>query len=87
MFIALEVSFEAIKSLRVLVPHIERHDRDLADQIKRAASSERPSQRSQRAASARRAIPPSPTRDSRIFEPTWVAVAVGSRCRRSMCPN
>ena len=39
MFIALEVSLEAIKSLRVVVPQIERHDRDLADQIKRAASS------------------------------------------------
>jgi four helix bundle protein len=39
MFIALEVSFEAIKSLRAVVPQIEQHDRDLADQIKRAASS------------------------------------------------
>jgi four helix bundle protein len=39
MFIAYEVSLEAIKSLRVVVPHIERHDRDLADQIRRAASS------------------------------------------------
>jgi four helix bundle protein len=39
MFIAYEVSLEVIKSLRSVVPAIERHDRDLADQIKRAASS------------------------------------------------
>jgi four helix bundle protein len=39
MFIAYEVSLEAIKSLRTVVPQIERHDRDLADQIRRAASS------------------------------------------------
>ena len=39
MFIAYEVSLEAIKSLRTVVPQIERYDRDLADQIKRAASS------------------------------------------------
>lgn len=39
MFIAYEVSLEVIKSLRNVVPLIESHDRDLADQIKRAASS------------------------------------------------
>ena len=39
MFIAYEVSLEVIKSLRPVVPLIERHDRDLADQLKRAASS------------------------------------------------
>ena len=39
MFIAKEVSFEVIASLRPLVPMIERNDRDLADQIRRAASS------------------------------------------------
>ena len=39
MFIAYEVSLEAIKSLRGVVPRIEVHDRDLADQIRRAASS------------------------------------------------
>ncbi|HTL38198.1 MAG TPA: four helix bundle protein [Kofleriaceae bacterium] len=39
MFIAYEVSLEAIKSLRFVVPRIEAHDRDLADQIRRAASS------------------------------------------------
>jgi four helix bundle protein len=39
MFIAYEVSLEVIRSLRTIVPQIERHDRDLADQIKRAASS------------------------------------------------
>ena len=30
---------EVITSLRCVVPKIERHDRDLADQLKRAASS------------------------------------------------
>jgi four helix bundle protein len=39
MFIAYEVSLEVIPSLRTIVPQIERQDRDLADQIKRAASS------------------------------------------------
>ncbi len=39
MFISYEVSLELIQSLRPLVPAIERHDRDLADQLKRAASS------------------------------------------------
>ena len=39
MFIAYEVSLEVIKSLRSVVPQIERNDRDLADQLKRAASS------------------------------------------------
>lgn len=39
MIIAYEVSLEVIRTLRTIVPQIERHDRDLADQIKRAASS------------------------------------------------
>jgi four helix bundle protein len=39
MFIAYEVSLDVIKSLRVVMPQIERNDRDLADQIRRAASS------------------------------------------------
>ena len=39
MFIALEVSYEVIASLRPIVPIIERNNRDLADQITRAASS------------------------------------------------
>ena len=39
MFIAYQVSLEVITSLRALVPLIERNDRDLADQLKRAASS------------------------------------------------
>lgn len=39
MFIAYEVSLDVIKSLRAVMPQIERNDRDLADQIKRAASS------------------------------------------------
>lgn len=39
MFIAYEVSLAVIRSLRVVLPEIERNDRDLADQIKRAASS------------------------------------------------
>ena len=39
MFIAYEVSLEVITSLRKVVPQIEAHDRDLADQLKRAASS------------------------------------------------
>src|SRR4051794_26244542 len=39
MFIAYEVSLELITSLRRVVPAIEQHDRDLGDQIRRAASS------------------------------------------------
>ena len=39
MFIAYEVSLEVIRTLRPLVPIIEAHDRDLADQLKRAATS------------------------------------------------
>ena len=39
MFIAYEVSVELVSSLRELVPLIERSDRDLADQMRRAASS------------------------------------------------
>jgi four helix bundle protein len=39
MFIAFEVSLDVIKALRPIVPVIEANDRDLADQIKRAASS------------------------------------------------
>jgi four helix bundle protein len=39
MFIAYEVSLELITALRPIVPAIERHDRDLADQLRRAASS------------------------------------------------
>ena len=39
MFIAHSVSIELIHDLRDLVPIIKRHDRDLADQIHRAATS------------------------------------------------
>ena len=39
MFIAYEVSIQLVDSLRSLVPVIERNDRDLADQLRRAASS------------------------------------------------
>jgi four helix bundle protein len=39
MFIAKEVSLEVIVSLRTVVPRIESNDRDLADQIRRAATS------------------------------------------------
>ena len=39
MFIAHEVSIQVIHSLRPLMPILEQADRDLADQIKRAASS------------------------------------------------
>ena len=39
MFIAYEVSVELIQSLRDLLPIIKRQDRDLADQIHRAATS------------------------------------------------
>ena len=39
MFIAYNVSLELIRELRTLVPVIQRHDRDLAVQIRTAASS------------------------------------------------
>jgi len=39
MFITYEVSLELICSLRDVVPIIKKHDKDLADQIQRAASS------------------------------------------------
>lgn len=39
MFIAYETSIKLIYSLRTLVPVVKRHDRDLADQIHRAATS------------------------------------------------
>ena len=39
MFIAYEVSIELVTSLREVAPTIERFDRDLADQMRRAASS------------------------------------------------
>lgn len=39
MFIAYEVSLELIGALRPIVPIIERYDRDLADQVRRAGSS------------------------------------------------
>jgi four helix bundle protein len=39
MFIAYEVSLDLIHSLRSVVPAIKKLDRDLADQIQRAASS------------------------------------------------
>ena len=39
MFIAYEVSKEVITELRSIVPTIDRHDRDLADQLRRAANS------------------------------------------------
>lgn len=39
MFIALDVALDLITTLRPLVPAIAKHDRDLADQIRRAASS------------------------------------------------
>ena len=39
MFIAYEVAVELVDSLRPIVPLIERNDRDLADQLRRAASS------------------------------------------------
>lgn len=38
-FIALEVSYQLIEALRETVPAIKRQDRDLADQIQRAATS------------------------------------------------
>jgi four helix bundle protein len=39
MFIAYEVSLEVVRALRPILPIIETHDRDLADQLKRAATS------------------------------------------------
>lgn len=39
MFIAYEVSLELITRLRPIVPVIEQHDPNLADQIRRAGSS------------------------------------------------
>ena len=39
MFIAYEVSIQLVSELRNVVPAIKRHDRDLADQIHRAATS------------------------------------------------
>jgi four helix bundle protein len=39
MFIALQVSLEVIRSLRSFVAALQRVDRDLADQVRRAASS------------------------------------------------
>ena len=39
MFVAYTVAIELIHDLRDLVPVIKRHDRDLADQIHRAATS------------------------------------------------
>ena len=39
MFIAYEVSVQLVTSLREVVPLVERSDRDLADQMRRAASS------------------------------------------------
>jgi four helix bundle protein len=38
-FIASETAHELITALRPIVPKIARHDRDLADQLRRAASS------------------------------------------------
>ena len=39
MFITLNVSIEVIKELRKIVAGLQRRDQDLADQIRRAASS------------------------------------------------
>ena len=39
MFITYEVSLELIRSLRTVVPAIKKYDKDLADQLARAASS------------------------------------------------
>jgi len=38
-FVALDVSYRLIEALSTIVPVIERRDRDLADQIRRAATS------------------------------------------------
>jgi four helix bundle protein len=39
MFIAYVVSLDVIRNLRSIVPAIKKHDRDLADQLRRAATS------------------------------------------------
>ena len=39
MFVAYEVSVELVHALRPLVPEVEKADKDLADQMRRAASS------------------------------------------------
>jgi four helix bundle protein len=39
MFIAQEVALELVATIRPLMPVIERHDRDLADQLRRASTS------------------------------------------------
>jgi four helix bundle protein len=39
MFVAYEVSVELVRALRPLVPEVEKTDKDLADQMRRAASS------------------------------------------------
>jgi len=39
MFITYDVSLQLIRSLRPLVPVLKKHDRDLADQLRRAATS------------------------------------------------
>ncbi len=46
MFIAYEISKQLIVSLRPLVPVFQTNDRDLADQIKRAAQTGRSCRRS-----------------------------------------
>ena len=38
MFIAYEVSLEVIRLLRPVLPLIQRHDPDLADQLRRASN-------------------------------------------------
>jgi len=38
MFITYEVSVQLVSSLREIIPLVENHDRDLADQMRRAAS-------------------------------------------------
>ena len=39
MFVTYDVSIELIRNLRDVIPAIKRFDRDLADQLRRAASS------------------------------------------------
>src|SRR5205085_9613347 len=39
MFVAYQVSLDLIRKLRPIVPAIAKHDRDLVDQLQRAASS------------------------------------------------
>lgn len=39
MFIAYDISLQLIRNLRPIVPVIKKHDRDLADQLRRAATS------------------------------------------------